>query len=81
MQKYRSEVSNLFKLMVPILIAQLAFTVMGFVDTVMAGAVSATDMAAVAIANSIWFPVLMFLVGILMAITPIVAQLYGAKTK
>ncbi|QUM80644.1 MATE family efflux transporter [Moritella sp. 5] len=81
MQKYRSEVSKLFKLMVPILIAQLAFTVMGFVDTVMAGAVSATDMAAVAIANSIWFPVLMFLIGILMAITPIVAQLYGAKKK
>jgi MATE family multidrug resistance protein len=52
---------------------------MGFVDTVMAGAVSATDMAAVAIANSIWFPVLMLLIGILMAITPIVAQLYGAK--
>lgn len=79
MQKYLSEVSHLFKLMVPILIAQLAFTVMGFVDTVMAGSVSATDMAAVAIANSIWFPVLMFLIGILMAITPIVAQLYGAK--
>ena len=79
MQKYLSEVRKLSNLVVPILIAQLAFTVMGFVDTVMAGSVSATDMAAVAIANSIWFPVLMFLVGILMAVTPIVAQLYGAK--
>ena len=79
MQKHLAEVPKLFKLMCPILVAQLAFTVMGFVDTVMAGSVSATDMAAVAIANSIWFPVLMFLVGILMAITPIVAQLYGAK--
>lgn len=79
MQKYFAEVPKLFKLMCPILVAQLAFTVMGFVDTVMAGSVSATDMAAVAIANSIWFPVLMFLVGILMAITPIVAQLFGAK--
>lgn len=79
MQKLFAEVPKLFRLMCPILVAQLAFTVMGFVDTVMAGSVSATDMAAVAIANSIWFPVLMFLVGILMAITPIVAQLYGAK--
>lgn len=79
MQKHLAEVPKLFKLMCPILVAQLAFTVMGFVDTVMAGSVSATDMAAVAIANSIWFPVLMFLIGVLMAITPIVAQLYGAK--
>jgi len=78
-QKHLAEVPKLFKLMCPILVAQLAFTVMGFVDTVMAGSVSATDMAAVAIANSIWFPVLMFLIGVLMAITPIVAQLYGAK--
>lgn len=79
MQKYLYEVSHLFKLMVPIFIAQLAFTVMGFVDTVMAGSVSAVDMAAVAVANSIWFPVLMFLIGILQAITPIVAQLNGAR--
>ena len=44
------------KLAYPILIAQLIQNLMGFADTVMAGRVSATDMAAVAVASSVWLP-------------------------
>ena len=44
----------------------------------MAGGVSATDMAAVAVASSIWFPTILFGSGILMALVPVVAQLNGA---
>lgn len=51
---------------------------MGFVDTVMAGAVSATDMAAVAVAASIWLPSILFGIGVLLALTPIIAQLNGS---
>ena len=40
------------KLAYPILIAQLIQNLMGFADTVMAGRVSATDMAAVAVAST-----------------------------
>jgi MATE family multidrug resistance protein len=50
---------------------------MGVVDTIMAGGVSATDMAAVAIASSIWLPTILFGIGILMALIPIIAQLNG----
>ncbi|MDG1753175.1 MAG: MATE family efflux transporter, partial [Thalassotalea sp.] len=39
---------RLMKLAYPILIAQLIQNLMGFADTVMAGRVSSTDMAAVA---------------------------------
>lgn len=54
MQKYTSEARQLLALAIPVILAQVAQTAMGFVDTVMAGGYSATDMAAVAIGTSIW---------------------------
>ncbi|MGF1762152.1 MATE family efflux transporter [Aliivibrio kagoshimensis] len=78
MQSYRYELARLSKLTFPVFIASVAQTGMGFVDTVMAGGVSATDMAAVAIAASIWLPSILFGVGLLMALVPVVAQLNGS---
>ncbi|PMH44937.1 MATE family efflux transporter [Vibrio sp. 10N.286.49.B3] len=78
MHRYKKEASNLVKLATPVLIASVAQTGMGFVDTVMAGGVSAIDMAAVSIAASIWLPSILFGVGLLMALVPVVAQLNGA---
>lgn len=78
MHRYQAEASQLIKLAAPVLLASIAQTGMGFVDTVMAGGVSATDMASVAIASSIWFPVILFGMGLLMALIPIVAQLNGS---
>ncbi|MEZ8823838.1 MATE family efflux transporter [Vibrio amylolyticus] len=78
MHRYKQETSNLIKLATPVLIASVAQTGMGFVDTVMAGGVSAIDMAAVSIAASIWLPSILFGVGLLMALVPVVAQLNGA---
>ncbi|CFU88912.1 multidrug efflux protein [Yersinia pseudotuberculosis] len=51
---------------------------MGVVDTIMAGSVSATDMAAVAVGTSIWLPAILFGHGLLLALTPTVAQLNGS---
>ncbi|MGB5446899.1 MAG: MATE family efflux transporter [Psychromonas sp.] len=76
---YRQEINNIIKLSIPIFIAQFAQTAMGFVDTVMAGGVSADDMAAVAIASSIWLPCILFGVGVLMALIPLTAQAHGAN--
>ncbi len=70
---------SLVKLAYPILIAQLIQNLMGFVDIVMAGRVSATDMAAVAIANSIWLPLILTVYGLIMALAAIVSQHAGAK--
>ncbi|MGO2161952.1 MAG: MATE family efflux transporter [Vibrio toranzoniae] len=78
MYRYKEEASNLIKLATPVLIASVAQTGMGFVDTVMAGGVSAMDMAAVSIAASIWLPSILFGVGLLMALVPVVAQLNGS---
>ena len=67
------------KLAYPILIAQLIQNLMGFADTVMAGRVSSTDMAAVAVASSIWLPLILTIYGLIMALAAIVSQLSGAN--
>lgn len=78
MQKYSQEAKSILKLGTPVFLAQAAQNSMGFVDTVMAGSVSATDMAAVAVASSIWFPTIIFGIGVLLAMVPIIAQLNGS---
>ncbi len=70
MQKYMNEARQLLALAIPVIVAQVAQTAMGFVDTVMAGGYSATDMAAVAIGTSIWLPAILFGHGLLLALTP-----------
>jgi len=77
-QKYLSEARQLLALAIPVILAQVAQTAMGFVDTVMAGAVSATDMAAVAVGTSIWLPSILFGHGLLLSLTPVIAQLNGS---
>nr|WP_298137740.1 MATE family efflux transporter [uncultured Pseudomonas sp.] len=73
-----TELRGLLLLAMPIMVAQLAHTAMGFVDTVMAGRVSPRDLAAVALGNSIWVPVFLLMTGVLLATTPKVAQHFGA---
>ncbi|MET1076450.1 MAG: MATE family efflux transporter [Pseudomonas sp.] len=75
----RRELAALLSLALPIIIAQLANTAMGFVDTVMAGRVGPRDLAAVALGNSIWVPVYLLMTGVLLATTPKVAQRFGAN--
>jgi multidrug resistance protein, MATE family len=76
--KYFKEAQSLLALGIPIILAQFSQTAMGFVDTVMAGKVSETDMSAVAVGTSIWLPAILFGHGLLMALTPVVAQLNGS---
>ncbi|MDN3651232.1 MATE family efflux transporter [Thalassotalea ponticola] len=77
--KFFSDTKKLIKLAYPILIAQLIQNLMSFADTVMAGRVSSTDMAAVAVASSIWLPIIIAIQGVTMALSAIVSQARGAK--
>lgn len=72
------KVRRLLVILVPILITQVTMFAMSFFDTVMSGRYSANDLAGVAIGSSIWLPVQTGLSGILLAITPMVAQYLGA---
>jgi MATE family multidrug resistance protein len=73
----RHEAGLLIRLTLPLLLAQLSQTAMGFVDTVMAGRYASVDLAAVAVGSSIFFPVFLFLLGLQSAVTPLVAQANG----
>ncbi|QRG67569.1 MATE family efflux transporter [Brevibacillus choshinensis] len=67
--------------LLPILISQLALFSMTFFDTIMSGHASPVDLAGVAIGASLWAPVQAGLTGILMAVTPMVAQMIGANRR
>ncbi|MED1526580.1 MATE family efflux transporter [Bacillus sp. FSL W8-0920] len=77
----QAKVTLFLTILIPILITQAGLSLITFLDTVMSGKVSAEDLAGVAIGSSIWTPVYTGLAGILMAVTPIVAQLMGAGHK
>jgi multidrug resistance protein, MATE family len=72
------QAKRLIQLAIPVLIAQITQTLMGFIDTLMAGRVSALDMAAVAVGTSLWLPTILFVQGLLMAFTPLFAHHNGA---
>lgn len=75
------EAKRLFSLALPVFLAQVTLVLMSVVDTIMAGQVSPTDLAALSIATGIWNPLLLGLQGILLALTGIIAQCDGANDK
>ncbi len=77
-QRYKTQIIELIKLASPILIAQVAQNSMGLTDTIMAGRVSAKDMAAISVGASIWFPLLLFGQGLLLALPPTISYLNGS---
>ncbi len=72
------ELRTLGGLAAPIVVTQLSQMSMGVADVVMAGRVSATDVAGVALGGNFYFPVMLLMSGIIMAVTPSVSQLHGA---
>ncbi len=77
-QAYASEAKALLALTWPMLIAQLAQMGTGVVDTIMAGRYDAVDLAAIAIGYNVWLPVYLFILGMMLATSSIVAQDFGA---
>ncbi len=74
MKPFRSEISQLFHLALPVLVAQLLMASASFVDTLMAGQAGTADLAGVGVGSSLWSVCAMFLVGTFMSINPTVAR-------
>ena len=72
-----AELGALVRLALPAVATQLAQMGMGVLDTVMAGRVSAEDLAGVALGGNVIWPTMLLLMGVLMALTPNIAQLRG----
>lgn len=76
----RFELKHLFHLMIPILITQFSQAGLGLVDTIMAGHMSAIDLASIAVGVGLWMPIMLLFSGIMIATTPLVAEAHGART-
>ena len=72
-----TELKKLTGLALPLVVTQLAQMGLGVLDTIMAGRVSAVELAGVALGGVIFWPVLMLIAGIVMAVIPTVSQLHG----
>ncbi len=75
----RFEIKKLFQLMLPILVTQFAQAGLGLIDTIMAGHLSPTDLAAIAVGVGLWIPIMLLFSGIMIATTPLVAEANGAR--
>jgi len=75
----RADLAALLRLAGPIVLIQVGTMLMGVVDTMMVGRLSATALAAAAIANVYFFAFSMFGMGVLFALDPIIAQGLGAR--
>jgi MATE family multidrug resistance protein len=78
-QRFLSDARAILRLGGPLLVNNVAIAGMGFTDTVMAGRLSAQDLAAVAVGSA--FHIFFYLAGLgtLMALSPLVAHAYGAS--
>jgi MATE family multidrug resistance protein len=75
----RADLTALLRLAGPLVLIQVGTMLMGVVDTMMVGRLSAAALAAAALANLYFFSFGMFGMGVLFALDPIVAQGLGAR--
>jgi MATE family multidrug resistance protein len=81
--KYRHhspEIRRTLQLATPVILGQLAVFSMNFVDTLMSGRLPEKDLAlaALGVGGAFWSAIMMFVIGLLAAVQPSVAQLDGA---
>ena len=74
----RRELPAVARLAGPVVAVQLGLMLMGVVDTMMLGRLSAAALAAGALGHAFSIGILMFGSGVLMALDPLVAQAHGA---
>ncbi len=79
LKRFQIESSRLLHLGLPLIVAHLAVIGMAVTDTIMAGQVSAIDLAGLAIGSGLWVAASVMIIGLISALSPIIAQLRGAK--
>ena len=76
---YLTEYRKNLKIAYPVMLGQLGQVAVGVVDSLMIGRLGTSNLAAVSVANGIFFIILIFGIGLSTAITPLVAQADGEK--
>ncbi len=77
----KREINAVLRLATPVVLVQIGMMLMGTVDAMMLGRYSEHALAAGALGNSVSFGLIIFPMGILMALDPLVAQAYGAGSQ
>ncbi len=75
---FGQDTQQIVKLAWPVLVGQLAVLAFGTIDTVLLGRLGSVDLAALAVGSAAYITVFVGLMGVLLAIGPIVGHLYGA---
>ena len=75
----RADVARILPLAWPVLVGQIAVLMFATVDTVLVARYSAADLAALAVGGAAYITVFIGLMGVVLALGPVVGQLYGAK--
>ena len=75
---WRAEIVRTLRLAAPMMLAQGGLMLMGVVDTVLLGRVSALEMGAVSLGNNVATVVMVLGLGLTMGLEPLVSQAYGA---
>lgn len=76
---WRSEARTTLALAAPLIVAQVSSMGMNVVDSVIAGRISAEALGGVAVGAAIYSFALLICIGTLAAVSPTVAQLFGAR--
>ena len=69
------------KVAFPVMLTQLGAALVGLFDSIMVGHYGTADLAAVSFSNAIFFTVMVFSMGAVMGITPLVGQVHGRLEK
>lgn len=77
----KKDIQKLLSVMIPILVAQVSTAGVTFINTTMAGHAGADDLAGVSVGAGLFYPLLASIIGLLMAGTPLMAQLIGRKER
>jgi MATE family multidrug resistance protein len=77
--RVRSELRPMIRLAAPLAVAELGWMIMGFVDTVMAGRLSAAAIGAGSLGGMLFYPIVICATGMLYGMDTEVAQSVGAR--
>ena len=77
----KSELMAMARLALPVVVAQVGLMMMGVVDTLMVGRVSAVALGAVALGNLYFLTIIIPSAGTLMVLDPVVSQAVGARDR
>jgi MATE family multidrug resistance protein len=75
----RKEFGPMLRLAAPLALTELGWTVMGIVDTIMAGHLSASAVGAGSLGNMLFYPIAVSGTGMLLGMDTLVSQAFGAQ--